>query len=127
MNAVISTEIQQEEVLIKKLSKIPSMEGLELASKVSTKEPYFVGDPDAVYKVAAIDLGVKKNILRCFFATGLFYLHEKFQLSQSSPSHFFFFNKKMAFFIIFVGKIFFLQNFYGFTPVKKILSHLDQK
>ena len=64
MNAVISTEIQQEEVLIKKLSKIPSMEGLELASKVSTKEPYFVGDPDAVYKVAAIDLGVKINILR---------------------------------------------------------------
>ena len=33
----------------------------------------------------------------------------------------------MAFFIIFVGKIFFLQNIYGFTPVKKILSHLDQK
>ena len=68
---------------------------------------------------------VKKNILRCFFATGLFYLHEKFQLWQSSPSHFFI--KKMAFFIIFVGKIFFLQNIYGFTPVKKILSHLDQK
>ena len=43
---------------------MPSMEGLELASKVSTKEPYFVGDPDAVYKVAAIDLGVKINILR---------------------------------------------------------------
>ena len=63
MNAVISTEIQQEESLIKKLSEIPSMEGLELASKVSTKEPYFVGDPDAVYKVA-IDLGVKSNILR---------------------------------------------------------------
>ena len=68
---------------------------------------------------------VKKIILRCFFATGLFYLHEKFQLWQSSPSHFFI--KKMAFFIIFVGKIFFLQNIYGFTPVKKILSHLDQK
>ena len=68
---------------------------------------------------------VKKIILRCFFATGLFYLHEKFQLWQSSPSHFFI--KKMAFFIIFVGKIFFLQNIYGFTPVKKVLSHLDQK
>ena len=63
MNAVISTEIEQEEALIKKLSEMPSMEGLELVSKVSTKEPYFVGDPDAVYKVAAIDLGVKINIL----------------------------------------------------------------
>ena len=64
MNAVISTEIQNEETLIKKLSEMPSMEGLELASKVSTKEPYFVGDPNAEYKVAAIDLGVKINILR---------------------------------------------------------------
>ena len=64
MNAVITTEIQQEEALIKELSEIPSMEGLELASKVSTKEPYFVGNPDAEYKVAAIDLGVKINILR---------------------------------------------------------------
>ena len=64
MNAVISTEIQNEETLIKKLSEMPSMEGLELASKVSTKEPYFVGDPNAEYKVAAIDLGVKTNILR---------------------------------------------------------------
>ena len=64
MNAVISTEIQNEETLIKKLSEMPSMEGLELVSKVSTKEPYFVGDPNAEYKVAAIDLGVKINILR---------------------------------------------------------------
>ena len=64
MNAVISTEIQNEEILIKKLSEMPSMEGLELVSKVSTKEPYFVGDPNAEYKVAAIDLGVKINILR---------------------------------------------------------------
>ena len=64
MNAVISTEIQNEETLIKKLSEMPIMEGLELASKVSTKEPYFVGDPNAEYKVAAIDLGVKINILR---------------------------------------------------------------
>ena len=43
---------------------VDTLEGLELASKVSTKEPYFVGDPDAEFKVAALDLGVKKNILR---------------------------------------------------------------
>ena len=63
MNAVISTEIGQEDALIKKLFDMPSMEGLELASKVSTKEPYFVGDPGAEFKVAALDLGVKASIL----------------------------------------------------------------
>lgn len=63
MNAVISTEIDQEDALIKKLFDMPSMEGLELASKVSTKEPYFVGDPGSEFKVAALDLGVKASIL----------------------------------------------------------------
>ena len=63
MNAVISTEIDQEDALIKKLFDMPSMEGLELASKVSTKEPYFVGDPGSEFKVAALDLGVKGSIL----------------------------------------------------------------
>ena len=40
------------------------MKGLELASKVSTKEPYFFGDPDSKIKIAALDLGIKLNILR---------------------------------------------------------------
>ena len=40
------------------------MEGLELASKVSTKEPYYFGNENATYKVAALDIGIKKNILR---------------------------------------------------------------
>src|SRR5690554_4335213 len=40
------------------------MEGLELASKVSTKEPYYFGDENAKYKISALDLGIKKNILR---------------------------------------------------------------
>ena len=39
MNAVISTEVEDLEALQKKLDAIPSMDGLELASKVSTKEP----------------------------------------------------------------------------------------
>ena len=38
MNAVISTEVGEEERLLKELSEAPSMEGLELASKVSAKE-----------------------------------------------------------------------------------------
>src|SRR5690606_5132445 len=33
-------------------------------SKVSTKEPYFYGDENATYRIAALDLGIKKNILR---------------------------------------------------------------
>ena len=64
MNAVISTDVDNIEGLKKKLAEVPSMEGLELASKVSTKEPYFYGDKNAKYKVSALDIGIKKNILR---------------------------------------------------------------
>jgi len=64
MNAVISTDLSSIEELKLELSKFPSMKGLELASKVSTKEPYFYGDPDSKIKIAALDLGIKLNILR---------------------------------------------------------------
>jgi carbamoyl-phosphate synthase small subunit len=64
MNAVISTEVDKIDELRKALVKIPEMEGLELASKVSTKTPYFVGLPNATYRIAALDIGIKKNILR---------------------------------------------------------------
>lgn len=40
------------------------MVGLELSSKVSTREPYYFGNEDATYKIAALDIGIKKNILR---------------------------------------------------------------
>lgn len=63
MNAVITTETDRLDELKKELAKVPDMNGLELASKVSTKKPYFVGDENAKYKVAALDIGVKKNIL----------------------------------------------------------------
>jgi len=64
MNAIISTEIENLESLKKQLVKVPNMNGLELASKVSTKEPYFIGNEKATHKIAALDIGVKKNILR---------------------------------------------------------------
>ena len=64
MNAIISTNVDNVEDLKLKLKEVPSMEGLELASKVSTKEPYFYGDENATYKIAALDIGIKKNILR---------------------------------------------------------------
>lgn len=64
MNAVISTDVEAIDSLKQQLAKQPKMEGLELASKVSTKEPYYFGDENATYKIAAIDIGIKKNILR---------------------------------------------------------------
>lgn len=64
MNAVISSEVDNIEGLKKRLEKVPSMNGLELASKVSTKDPYYFGDENATLKIAALDIGIKKNILR---------------------------------------------------------------
>lgn len=64
MNAVISTRINDIAALKKELAKVPNMEGLELASKVSVFEPYFVGDKNAPYKISALDVGIKTNILR---------------------------------------------------------------
>lgn len=64
MNAVICTDGTPIEVLKEKLAQVPDMNGLELASKVSTTDPYFFGDESATYKISALDLGIKTNILR---------------------------------------------------------------
>jgi len=66
MNAAISTDGTSIEDLKIALTKVPDMKGLELASKVSTKQPYFFGNENSTYKIAAIDLGIKTNILRNF-------------------------------------------------------------
>lgn len=63
MNAIISSQVRDIEALKSELSKVPSMEGLELSSIVSTKQAYFVGDPSASIKVAVMDYGVKKSIV----------------------------------------------------------------
>lgn len=64
MNAVICTDGTSVEELKAALVKVPDMKGLELASKVSTNVPYFYGDESAKYRIAALDLGIKMNILR---------------------------------------------------------------
>ncbi|MDO6597892.1 glutamine-hydrolyzing carbamoyl-phosphate synthase small subunit [Oceanihabitans sp. 2_MG-2023] len=64
MNAVISTDVENIDGLKKELAQIPKMQGLELASKVSTKEAYYFGNENASLKIAALDIGIKKNILR---------------------------------------------------------------
>ena len=72
MNAVITTDINNVEELIAKLNDVPSMKGLELASKVSTKTSYFFGDENSSIKVAVLDLGIKKNILRNLAKRGVY-------------------------------------------------------
>jgi len=70
MNAIISTEELDVEILKAKLKEVPNMDGLELASKVSTKAAYYFGDPHHSTKVAVMDYGVKKSILQCMSDQG---------------------------------------------------------
>lgn len=70
MNAIISSEELNIDNLKLKLKEVPSMEGLELSSEVSTKTAYVVGEDSAAKKVALLDLGVKKNIIRCLVDRG---------------------------------------------------------
>lgn len=64
MNAIISSQILDEAALMVELKKIPSMNGLELSSEVTTKAPYFVGEEtNKKWRVAVMDYGVKKSIL----------------------------------------------------------------
>lgn len=72
MNAIISSENLDEASLKEQLADTPSMAGLELSSVVSTQQPYYFGDENARYRVAVLDLGVKRNILRNFAGRDLF-------------------------------------------------------
>lgn len=64
MNAVIGKLSLGIDFLKEKLSAHPSMNGLELASQVSTKEIYEVAVDDPQYHVGILDLGIKQNIIR---------------------------------------------------------------
>ncbi|MCB9035982.1 MAG: glutamine-hydrolyzing carbamoyl-phosphate synthase small subunit [Lewinellaceae bacterium] len=72
MNGIISSETTDLNVLKKRLAEVPRMEGLELASKVSAKEPYTFGDPHASLRIAVLDFGIKQNILNCFAERGCY-------------------------------------------------------
>ncbi|HLP10831.1 MAG TPA: glutamine-hydrolyzing carbamoyl-phosphate synthase small subunit [Flavobacteriales bacterium] len=72
MNCIISSENLNVEELKKQLEKVPSMDGLELSSKVTTRDAYFAGDETSDYKVALIDFGVKRNIIRCLTERGAY-------------------------------------------------------
>jgi carbamoyl-phosphate synthase small subunit len=72
MNCIISTEILEIGQLKAELAKVPDMDGLELASTISTETEYELGDPAAALKVAVLDYGVKKHILECLVSRGAF-------------------------------------------------------
>lgn len=70
MNAIISSEVLDVDTLMAQLKKVPSMEGLELSSKVSTKEAFDSKPENPILKVALLDLGVKRNIVNCLVERG---------------------------------------------------------
>ena len=72
MNCIISSEITEVEELRKELAKVPSMDGLELASQVTTDREYEAGDPHAKVRVAVLDFGCKQNIIKCMTDRGAF-------------------------------------------------------
>ncbi|MCX7652503.1 MAG: glutamine-hydrolyzing carbamoyl-phosphate synthase small subunit [Bacteroidia bacterium] len=69
-NALLTTEPPTPS-LLEELRTFPSMNGAELASQVTTKAPYFVGDPDHP-RIALLDFGVKKAIIDQLVHQGLY-------------------------------------------------------
>jgi carbamoyl-phosphate synthase small subunit len=70
MNCIISSSVLDIDKLKEMLAAVPNMDGLELASTVSTNEEYELGDTNASIKVAVLDFGVKQHILECLVSRG---------------------------------------------------------
>lgn len=66
MNGIISSEIDDIQELKEEMQNIPDMASLELSSVVTTKEPYLLGEENDGLKIAVLDFGVKKSILKNF-------------------------------------------------------------
>ena len=67
-NGIISTNLDRE-YLLKKVKEVPQMAGLDLASKVTTKEKFVfytekkAGSSKKMLNIAVIDFGVKRSLL----------------------------------------------------------------
>ncbi len=72
MNCIISSEKKTDDELKALLIQVPNMDGLELASSVSTTEIYEAGNVDAPIKVAVLDYGIKQNILSCLLQHNIY-------------------------------------------------------
>jgi carbamoyl-phosphate synthase small subunit len=79
MRCGVSTEDLDTGSLLERVRAHPGMEGADLAARVSTARPYeaarIAGPATAafgrVFRVAAYDFGIKRNILRSLAATGI--------------------------------------------------------
>ena len=69
MNGIISSNDVDIQSLEKKLKEFPDMNGLDLAKDVTTQKKY-KWPGKGQYKVAVIDFGIKKNILRLLSDAG---------------------------------------------------------
>ncbi len=72
MNCIISSETTDIAALQQQVKAVPDMDGLELASKVSTPHAYEMGNADSDIRIAVMDYGVKRNILQCMVERGAF-------------------------------------------------------
>ena len=72
MRAGLSTEVLEVDALLETVQVTPGMEGLELASEVTTARPYVVPAVDQRrFRVAAIDFGMKRSIARYLAEQGV--------------------------------------------------------
>ena len=70
MRGVISVGVEPSREALAALDACPSMEGLDLASRVTTASQYEWGNPEAPHHIVAYDFGIKRNILRLFDEAG---------------------------------------------------------
>ena len=70
MRGVIAQGELPSDAVRAELEACPSMEGLDLATRVSTRKPYAWGNPQATHHIVAYDFGIKRNILRLFDEEG---------------------------------------------------------
>ena len=70
MRGVIAPGNDPSPDVLAALDACPSMEGLDLASRVTTPHPYTWGNPQALHHIVAYDFGIKRNILRLFDEAG---------------------------------------------------------
>lgn len=72
MNCIISSEILDVAELKKELENAPPMAGLELATVVSTNQPYTKGNENADIRIAVLDYGTKQHIIDCMVQRGAY-------------------------------------------------------
>ncbi|MCH8524693.1 MAG: glutamine-hydrolyzing carbamoyl-phosphate synthase small subunit [Balneolales bacterium] len=97
MNAVISSEELDADVLVQKAKDWVPMAGLELASKVTRSEAQTISPEKHAFRVAAFDYGIKQNIINNFTQRGcalrVFPAKTPFeQVLEWNPDGFFFSN-----------------------------------